>query len=141
MAGVPNIFKQVGDSLKQKEKELAKMLKKPGAGTGIAKSAGAAKPGTLGQAESVNTATPGATPGTFDNPKPFDFQIYIEACKTAFPKFFKEQVPYFFKNFKPVMQKAVPWYKGLPKDEKIAYGTWAGGHVLMLVGIILMIVL
>ena len=77
-------------------------------------------------------------PGT---KKPFDIKIYNIAMQDAFSKFFKKQVPYFFKNIQPVMKKAPEWWKKQKQDEQIAYVGWVTGHLLMLIGIILLIVL
>ncbi|MFC1722898.1 hypothetical protein ACFL0V_02065 [Nanoarchaeota archaeon] len=156
MADVKNIFKQVGDSLKQKEKDLAKGVKGAEAKAQAAVQAKMGKPGAKpvarpgvkpvagAVAKPVVAAQPAGAKPTVVPPgmkKPFDINIYMIAVQNASNKFFKEQVPYFFKNIKPVMQKAGPWWKGLKQDQQMAYAGWAFGHVLMLVGIVLLIVL
>lgn len=71
----------------------------------------------------------------------FDFNKYMQAWQLFFQDFFGKKVPYFFKNIGPVMNQAGPWISSLPQDEKIAYGVLAGGHVFVLLGIVLLIVL
>jgi hypothetical protein len=136
MANLPNIFKQIGDTLKVKKPVRTAISPKSGASVNTGTGAGPTAEhltGTKakGQPESQSRQLP----------KPFDFQIYLQATKTAFSKFFKEQIPWFFKNMKPAFKKFPDWWKGLKKDEKVAYGAWAGGHALMIIGILLMILL
>ncbi len=85
---------------------------------------------------------PGAVMPTMSGEKkPFDIQLYMIAVQTAVKKFFSEQVPYFFKNIGSVMSQVVDWWKKQKQDEQIAYAGWIFGHVLGLVGIILIFIL
>ncbi len=138
MADIKAIFKQIADSLKKKK--LA------------TKTVTSAKPGQRAaqpmiKSSSATTKNPtihsgnAAKPATSAVKKPFDIKIYWIAVQDASRKFFKEQIPYFFKNIKPVMKKAPDWWKKQKQDEQIAYISWAVGHLLMLVGIILIIIL
>jgi hypothetical protein len=73
--------------------------------------------------------------------KPFDINLYFKAWGIFFQDFFGKKVPYFFKNIGDLLPQTPDWYMGLQTDEKVSYGVLAGGHVLVIVGIVLLIVL
>ena len=71
--------------------------------------------------------------------KSFDINIYFKAVGNFSENFFKNQIPYFFKNLGPVLKKFPDWVGKLPNDEKAAYGVFVLGNVLVLVSIVLFI--
>lgn len=73
--------------------------------------------------------------------KQFDIGIYFKAVGLAFDDFFNKKLPYFFKNMGPVLKKFPDWFTQLPNDEKISYGVFVFGNVLVLAGIVLFFVL
>jgi hypothetical protein len=102
----------------------------------IGKSMGA-KPGTVSAPPSAKAGIKPPVPGS----KPFDINLYFKAVGMFFSDFYGKKVPYFFQNMGPVMKKAPDWWKKLPQDEQISYGALGLGHVLLIVGIVLLIVL
>ncbi|MBI5398402.1 hypothetical protein HZB03_02960 [Candidatus Woesearchaeota archaeon] len=74
-------------------------------------------------------------------PKAFDINLYFKAVGMAFDDFFNKKLPYFFKNLGPVFKKFPDWFTKLPNDEKISYGVYVLGNILVIVGIVLFFVL
>jgi hypothetical protein len=98
-----------------------------------------AKLGGAMQAKPKATQSPkAATPGT---KKGFDINIYFKAVGIFFNDFYGKKVPYFFKNTGAVMKKFSPWWGRLPQDEQISYGVLLLGHLMIIVGIVLIIVM
>jgi hypothetical protein len=93
----------------------------------------------IGGAKQAKPAAPKATtPGA---KKGFDFNMYMKAVGIFFNDFYGKKVPYFFKNTGAVMKKFSPWWGKLPQDEQISYGVLLLGHVMIIVGIVLIIIL
>ena len=111
MAGAGSIFDKIGAALK----------KKPAAQGSPSQKAGI-KPTSTGK-------------------KPFDINLYFKAVGIFFNDFFGKKIPYFFKNMGPVMKKFPNWWKKLPQDEQISYGVLLLGHMMVIVGIVLIIIL
>ncbi|MFC1741425.1 hypothetical protein ACFL3V_02730 [Nanoarchaeota archaeon] len=135
MVDIGKVFNNIGNSIKAKlpANLRAKVAPvRPGAAVPSAK----ALPGKAGApATGVPVVTP---PGV---KKAFDIKLYFKAVGLFFNDFFKKKLPYFFKNMGPVLKQAVPWWNKLPNDEKASYGVLALGHVLIITGIVLFIVL
>jgi len=113
MAGAGSIFDKIGASLKKKP--AAPATAAPSQKAGI-------KPTSTGK-------------------KPFDINLYFKAVGIFFNDFFGKKIPYFFKNMGPVMKKFPNWWKKLPQDEQISYGVLLLGHMMVIVGIVLIIIL
>ena len=64
----------------------------------------------------------------------------MKAVSMFFSDFYGKKVPYFFKNMGPVLRGFPAWWKKLPQDEQLSYGAIAVGHVMLIVGIVLFIV-
>lgn len=73
--------------------------------------------------------------------KGFNINIYMKAVGMFFSDFYGKKVPYFFKNIGPVLKGFPRWWGKLPQDEQISYGAIALGHVMVIVGIVLFIVI
>jgi len=87
------------------------------------------------------TSAPAPKANNAAGQKPFDINLYFKAVGMFFSDFYGKKVPYFFKNMGPVMNKFSSWWQKLPQDEQISYGVLTLGHVLLIVGIVLFIVL
>ena len=113
MAGAGSIFDKIGASLKKKP--AAPATAAPSQKAGI-------KPTSTGK-------------------KPFDINLYFKAVGMAFSDFFGKKISYFFKNMGPVFKNFPNWWGKLPQDEQISYGVLLLGHMMVLVGIVLIIIL
>ena len=123
MPDVKNIFKQIGDSLKGKTRS-----------TGAAPAKTPAPAGGAGPHGAQTAKLCGAG-------KPVEFQLYMVAVQNASKEFFQKKLPWFFKNMGPAFKNFQPWWKKQKQDEQIAIVGWITGHLLMLIGIILLIVM
>ena len=116
MAGIGDMFKQIGQSLKGKPKTA---------------------PTQTSQGPSAQ-----AGPGMPAPPsKGFDFNLYMQALQNFANDFFGKQVPEFFKNMGPKLKNFPVWWKQQKQDEQLAYGGVVLGSVMMIVGVVLLIVL
>ncbi len=112
----------------------------------------------IGILKDTGTKTPSAAPGAANTPsakagvavpkagapgakKGFDINMYMKAVGMFFSDFYGKKLPYFFKNMGAVLKGFPGWWGKLPQDEQISYGAIALGHVMVIVGIVLFIVI
>ncbi|MBW2964332.1 hypothetical protein KY363_02635 [Candidatus Woesearchaeota archaeon] len=124
--GIGDIFSNITKAIRPMGKAPAKQGVPPSVQAGMAKK--------LPGSGVPTVSAPGAK-------KPFDVNLYFKAVQLFFSDFFGKKVPMFFQDPGNYLKKAPDWFKRLPQDEQISYGVLAFGHVLFIVGIVLIIVL
>ena len=96
---------------------------------------------SMGASKSPGAAAPSTAHSKGGASKPFDIGMYFTAVGMFFSDFFGKKLPYFFKNIGPVMSNFPNWWGKLKQDEQISYGVLMLGHVMLIVGVVLFIIL